>query len=140
MKSCSCRVWVWSCRFWSALGAHSHWQCHTSSRDQGWLVPLCLRGDETPVQSAGDFQSRDTHPPLPLNAGESKGCVVWRWECSSGGTLWASGAHKGDCHGNAEVPRAHRGCSDMPSYHKMKEHVFILFFQVRVNYVFPKIG
>lgn len=44
--------------------------------------------------------------------------------------------HKGDCHGNAEVPKGHRDCSDMLSYHKMKDYVLILFLQVIVNYVF----
>lgn len=53
--------------------------------------------------------------------------------CGNAGTLW-------DCHGKAEVPGAHRDSTDTPFYHKMKEHVFILFFQVRVSSVFPKIG
>lgn len=43
---------------------------------------------------------------------------------------------KGHYHGNAGVPRANRHCTDTPSHHKMKEFVFILFFQVRDNYVF----
>lgn len=142
VKSCSSWVWAWSWRFWSALGAHSHWRCHMSPRDQGWLVPLCPKwgqdpcAQNSPVQAAGDFQSRDTHPPLPPNPGEPKGCVL----CGSGNAGNASSGlqepPQRTLPWESGVPRAHRHCTDTPSHHKMKEFVFILFFQVRDNYVF----
>lgn len=125
VKSCSSCVWVWSWRFWSALGAHSHWQCHVSPRDQGWLVPLCPewgrdpRAQNSPVQSAGISRAGTLiHPSHGIQVNPEVMCCVEVGMQEWWHPLGFRSRPKGDCHGNVEV-KCHEPTETVLTHHRV---------------------